>query len=251
MFKGVLDSFCVVPNDSISIYERCVNMERIMLLEDDHSLIDGLSYALKKQGWDVTVASTLLEASECFRDHLYDLLILDVSLPDGSGFDFCKRVRQASDVPILFLTASDEEANVVMGLDIGGDDYVTKPFKLSILISRIYALLRRRKKSMDQEASIVSNGVTLSLMQGMAYKNGQALALTSAEFRLLRYLMQNPNRVLTKEMIYEHLWEGNFVDDNTLSVYIRRLRLKIEDQPEHPKMIVTVRGMGYKWSVKA
>lgn len=226
-------------------------MDKIMLLEDDLSLIDGLSYALNKQGWNVTVAKTVTEAIRLWRGAAFDLLILDVSLPDGNGFDFCKNVRQVSDVPVLFLTASDEETNVVMGLDIGGDDYVTKPFKLGILISRVNALLRRGRGTLGADDSLNSNGITLSLMQGQAFKNHQNLELTSVEYRLLCYFMRNPNRILTKEQIYGQLWDcdGNFVDDNTLSVYIRRLRLKIEDNPERPRKIITVRRMGYKWSV--
>ena len=226
-------------------------MDKIMLLEDDLSLIDGLSYALNKQGWNVTVAKTVTEATRLWRGVAFDLLILDVSLPDGNGFDFCKNVRQVSDVPILFLTASDEETNVVMGLDIGGDDYVTKPFKLGVLISRINALLRRGRGTLGADDSLDSNGITLSLMQGQAFKNHQNLELTSVEYRLLCYFMRNPNRILTKEQIYGQLWDcdDNFVDDNTLSVYIRRLRLKIEDNPERPRKIITVRRMGYKWSV--
>ena len=226
-------------------------MDKIMLLEDDLSLIDGLSYALNKQGWNVTVAKTVTEATRLWRGVAFDLLILDVSLPDGNGFDFCKNVRQVSDVPILFLTASDEETNVVMGLDIGGDDYVTKPFKLGVLISRVNALLRRGRGALGAEASLDSNGITVSLMQGQAFKNHQNLELTSVEYRLLCYFMRNPNRILTKEQIYGQLWDcdDNFVDDNTLSVYIRRLRLKIEDNPERPRKIITVRRMGYKWSV--
>ena len=226
-------------------------MNKIMLLEDDLSLIDGLSYALNKQGWNVTVAKTVTEAIRLWRGAAFDLLILDVSLPDGNGFDFCKNVRQVSDVPVLFLTASEEETNVVMGLDIGGDDYVTKPFKLGILISRVNALLRRGRGALGAEASLDSNGITVSLMQGQAFKNHQNLELTSVEYRLLCYFMRNPNRILAKEQIYAQLWDcdGNFVDDNTLSVYIRRLRLKIEDNPERPRKIITVRRMGYKWSV--
>ena len=226
-------------------------MDKIMLLEDDLSLVDGLSYALNKQGWNVTVAKTVTEAIRLWRGAAFDLLILDVSLPDGNGFDFCKNVRQVSDVPVLFLTASDEETNVVMGLDIGGDDYVTKPFKLGILISRVNALLRRGRGALGADGSLDSNGITLSLTQGQAFKNHQNLELTSVEYRLLCYFMRNPNRILTKEQIYGQLWDcdGSFVDDNTLSVYIRRLRLKIEDNPERPRKIITVRRMGYKWSV--
>lgn len=225
-------------------------MYKIMLLEDDLSLIDGLTFALQKQGWDVTLARTISEATKLIFGNTFDLLILDVTLPDGSGFDLCKTVRQTSDVPILFLTAKDEEMNIVMGLDIGGDDYVTKPFKLGILISRVNALLRRKCSGVTNSTALESSGISLMLDQAQAYKNGKSLELTVAEFRLLRYFMQNPNIVLTKNQIFEQIWDcdSNFVEENTLSVYIRRLRVKVEDDPEHPTRIITVRGLGYKWA---
>lgn len=227
-------------------------MQRILLLEDDLSLMDGLSFALRKQGWEITVARTVNEAREIWNENGFDLLVLDVTLPDGNGFDFCRYVRSNSSVPVLFLTAMDEETSVIKGLDLGGDDYVTKPFKLGILLSRINALLRRTGGTQDRQ-TLESNGITVAMEQGQAYKNHESLELTGLEYRLLCLFIQNANRVLSKEQIYERLWdcEGNFVDDNTLSVYIRRLRLKIEDNPEQPERIVTVRGLGYKWSVKA
>ena len=226
-------------------------LNRIMLLEDDLSLIDGLTFALKKQGYEVEAKRTLADAKAAWRKGLFDLLILDVSLPDGTGFDFCRFVRQSSEEPILFLTASDEEINVIMGLDMGGDDYVTKPFKLGILLSRVNALLRRTKSVHNENVTLSSNGIDVIPMQGQAFRNGNALDLTAIEYRLLCYFMQSPNVVLSKDKIYDHLWDcdGKFVDDNTLSVYIRRLRMKVEDNPEQPQKIVTVRGMGYKWSV--
>lgn len=226
-------------------------MNRILLLEDDLSLIDGLAYLLKKQGFELDVARTVREANTIWTDGKYDLLILDVSLPDGSGFEVCKKVRQVSKVPIIFLTASDEEVNIVTGLDIGGDDYITKPFKLGVLLSRINALLRRVKNFGTEDTEIVSNGIKVLPLQGQAYKDGNLLDLTTAEYRLLCLLMQNPNIILSKEKILYKLWdsEGNYVDDNTLAVYIRRLRMKIENNPSNPQMLLTVRGMGYKWNV--
>ena len=228
-------------------------MSRILLLEDDLSLIGGLSFAFQKQGFELDVARTLTEARERFTDGRYDLLILDVSLPDGSGFDFCKEVRLISKVPVIFLTASDEEVSIVMGLEIGGDDYVTKPFKLGVLMSRVGALLRRANDFAAQNAVLESGGVKVLLLQGQAFKRGEPLDLTAAEYKLLCLFMQNPNAVLSKEQILGKLWdtEGSFVDDNTLSVYIRRLRTKVEDDPGNPRRIVTVRRMGYKWSVTA
>jgi DNA-binding response OmpR family regulator len=228
-------------------------MTRILLLEDDLSLIDGLSYSLQKQGFETDIARTLGEAAGLFSAGKYDLLLLDVSLPDGSGFDFCKKVRAQSDVPIIFLTASDGEVSVIMGLDIGGDDYITKPFKLGVLISRINALLRRTKDSVATatDTQITSNGITVYRLQGEAHKDGVHLDLTAIEYKLLCLFMQNPGVVLSKESILDKLWDGNgdYVDNNTLAVYIRRLRMKIESDPSKPEMLVTIRGLGYKWNV--
>lgn len=226
-------------------------MEKLLLLEDDLSLITGLTYALKKQGFEVDVAKTLMEAETIWAESKYDLLILDVTLPDGSGFDFCRKVRQSSKVPIIFLTAMDEETNVMMGLDMGGDDYITKPFKLGILISRVNALLRRSKNFGQEATELESNGIKILLLHGQVYKNGELLELTAAEYKMLCYFMKHANMVLTKEQILNQLWDcdGNYIDNNTLTVYIRRLRMRIEDDPGKPEMIVTVRGMGYKWNV--
>lgn len=226
-------------------------MNKILLLEDDLSLINGLSFAFKKQGFELDIARTMKEADSIWAEEKYDLLVLDVSLPDGSGFDFCKKVRQTSKVPIIFLTAADEEINIIMGLDMGGDDYITKPFKLGVLISRVNALLRRTKDFNSVSTELTSNGIKVLLLQGQAYKNGELLDLTAAEYKLLCLFMQNPNVVLSKEWILEKLWdcEGNYIDNNTLTVYMRRLRIKVEDNPSEPQMIVTVRRMGYKWNV--
>lgn len=226
-------------------------MERLLLLEDDLSLVNGLSFAFRRQGYALDTARTLAEACSLWADGKYDLLVLDVSLPDGTGFDFCQKVRQTSHVPILFLTASDEETNVVMGLDIGGDDYLTKPFKLGILLSRVHALLRRSRNFDPAGTTLCSNGIRVLLLQGQALKNGEPLDLTAAEYKLLCFFMQNPGRVLTKEQILDQLWENGSgcIDSSALTVYIRRLRMKIEDDPGVPQMLLTVRRMGYKWSV--
>ncbi len=228
-------------------------MKDILLLEDDLSLITGLSYSFKKQGFNSDIAKTCEEAKMLWAKNDYDLLILDVTLPDGTGFDFCEIVRRTSDVPIIFLTALDEETNIIMGLDMGGDDYITKPFKLGVLISRINAILRRsrgkEKDCADNTSVIESNGIKVKLLEGTVFKNDVQLDLSSGEYKLLCMFMQNPNIILTKEKILDKLWDsdGNYIDSSALTVYIRRLRVKIEDNPGEPKMLLTIRGMGYKW----
>jgi len=224
-------------------------MKRIFLVEDDLSLINGLSFAIQKQGYELDIARTMYEAETAWADGKYDLVILDVSLPDGSGFDICKKIRQTSKVPVLFLTAADEETDMIMGLDIGGDDYVTKPFKLAVFLSRINALLRRSNHFTQEDAELRSNNIRIQLLKGAAYKNDERLELTAGEYKLLRLFMENPDTVLSPEQILGRLWDcsENYVDGNTLTVYIRRLRKKIEDDPGNPQRIVTVRRMGYKW----
>lgn len=226
-------------------------MSKILLLEDDLSLINGLSFAFRNQGFELAVVRTLKEANELWGEGKYDLLVLDVSLPDGTGYEFCKKVRQVSKVPIIFLTAYDEEMNIIMGLDIGGDDYITKPFKLGVLVSRINALLRRAKGFNSTDTELQSNGIKVLMLQGQVFKNEKLIDLTAAEYKLLCLFMKNPNVVLTKEQILDKLWdcEGNYIDSSTLTVYMRRLRMKIEDNPSEPQMLLTVRRMGYKWNV--
>lgn len=225
-------------------------MSKLLLLEDDLSLINGLSFAFQKAGHALDIARTLREAESLWQEGKYDLLVLDVSLPDGSGFEFCKQVRQTSRVPIIFLTASDTETSIIMGLDIGGDDYITKPFKLAVLLSRINAILRRSGQFQQTPGELCSNGITLRLLEGRACKNGAPMELTAAEYKLLRLFMEHPGIILSAEQIMGNLWDcdGSFVDGNTLAVYIRRLRAKVEDDPARPTRIVTVRRMGYKWN---
>ncbi len=223
---------------------------RIFLVEDDLSLINGLSFAIQKQGYELAIARTMAEADAAWTDGKYDLVVLDVSLPDGSGFDICKKIRLTSKVPILFLTAADEETDMILGLDIGGDDYVTKPFKLAVFLSRINALLRRSNHFNSTDSELRSNNIRIQLLEGTAYKNDEQLDLTAGEYKLLRLFMENPDRVLSPEQILSRLWDcnENFVDSNTLTVYVRRLRKKIEDDPDNPKRIITVRRMGYRWN---
>ena len=214
------------------------------------SLINGLSFAVKKQGYMLDVAHTKDEADRLWENGAYDLVILDVSLPDGSGFDICNRRPPASTVPIMFLTAMDEETDIIMGLDIGGDDYITKPFKLAVFMSRINALLRRSDNFNQADTELNSNGIRVQLLKGEVYKNNVQVELTAREYKLLCLFMENPDEVLSPEQILNRLWDcdENYIDNNSLTVYIRRLRTKIEDDPGKPKRIVTVRRMGYKWN---
>lgn len=232
--------------------ERDYIMSKILLLEDDISLVDGLQYSLKKNGFEAEIVRTVSEAINSIENiGKYDLLILDVTLPDGTGFDVCEAVRrQGQQVPIIFLTASDEEVNIIRGLDSGGDDYITKPFRLGELCSRIRALLRRAGVSNASNKTVIECGdITVDLLGSRALLNGKNLELTNAEYRLLCLLVRNVNRIVTREIILSELWDeaGNFVDNNTLSVYVRRLREKVEADPSHPRHLITVRGFGYQW----
>ena len=225
---------------------------KILLLEDDISLIDGLRYSLKKNGFDVDIVRTVNEAlSHLVELQKYDMLILDVTLPDGTGFEVCEKVRgYGNPIPIIFLTASDEEVNIIRGLDCGGDDYSTKPFKLGELCSRIRALLRRAGLSNPDTATTIECGdINIDLLGSRVVLRGKLLELTSAEYRLICLLVRNANRIVTRELILEELWDsmGDYVDNNTLSVYVRRLREKVEADPSNPQHLLTVRGFGYKW----
>ncbi len=230
-------------------------LSRILLLEDDSSLVDGLCYSLKKSGYEVETAGCVREAKEFLARRQYDLLLLDVTLPDGTGFQVCEAVRaQGDQVPIIFLTASDEEINVIRGLDSGGDDYVGKPFKLGELLSRIRALLRRAgvkqaEEKIRGEDSLVCGEIRIDFAGNRVFLRGEKLELTQIEYRLLSLLVRSCGRVVTREIIFENLWDysGNFVDDNTLSVYIRRLREKVEKDPSKPEHLITARGFGYCW----
>lgn len=224
-------------------------MARLLLLEDDQSLIDGLVYALTKEGFALDVAMTVREARAQLASQAYDLLLLDQTLPDGSGLALCEEVRAGGNaVPIIFLTAMDEEIQVIRALDAGGDDYITKPFKLGELCSRIRAQLRRSGMLRQQEQEPGAEG-TVRIEGGRAYRAGEALELTATELRLLACFLRNRGQVLTREQLLAALWDedANFVDDNTLSVYIRRLREKVERDPSAPQHLRTVRGLGYEW----
>lgn len=226
-------------------------MSKIFFVEDDLSLISGLSFALKKQGYEVDNARTIDEAEKLWQNNKYDLAILDISLPDGSGYQLCEKIRLNSKIPIIFLTAADEETDIIMGLDMGADDYITKPFKLAVFLSKVNAILRRSNDFNQKNTVLNSNGISVNLLNGEVTKNGETLNLTSGEYKLLCLFMENPNIILSQEQILGKLWDSNndYIDNSTLTVYIRRLRKKVEDDPSNPTNIVTIRRMGYKWNV--
>ncbi|MBQ9228616.1 MAG: response regulator transcription factor [Eubacterium sp.] len=221
-------------------------MKHIFLLEDDEAIGVALTYSLEREGYRVTLAKSVDEAMRLTESDVFSLYILDLSLPDGSGYEVCRAVKAQGDYPVIFLTAFDDEANVVMGFDLGADDYIAKPFRLKELLARVRCVLRRY--SQESTGGVVRlQQLTVNTNEAKVYKNGKEIILTAMEYRLLLTLLQHKGRVLTRSNLLEELWdvEGDFVNDNTLTVYIKRLRDKIEDDPTAPTMIKTVRGMGY------
>ena len=217
-------------------------MNRILLVEDDKSIIDSLKAFLSEEGFAVDSVSTQFEAENRIGEG-YDLFLLDVSLAQGNGFSICKKVKEKG-LPAIFLTASGDEGSVVKGLDMGADDYVAKPFRPRELASRIRSVLRRY-----QPASLVSAGnVTVDMDKAQVKKNGAEVSLSALEYRLLTVFINNRGLLLTRNKLLEEIWDigGDFVNDNTLTVYIKRLREKIEDDPQNPEIIKTVRGLGYR-----
>ena len=225
-------------------------MKRIFFVEDDLSLINGLSFAIKKQGYETDIARTYLEAEKMWINGKYDLVILDVSLPDGSGYDLCKNIRKTSKVPIIFLTAADEETDIIMGLDIGGDDYITKPFNILELKARIKAILRRSVKKAPTETQekkvLKARDLELSFDSRRVFISGKEVNLTAKEFDLLELLMENPGKVYSREKLLDTVWGYDYPGDvRTVDVHVRRLREKIEVNPSEPKYIFTKWGVGY------
>lgn len=218
----------------------------IFLLEDDSAIGIGLSYSLKNEGYGVTVAKTVKEALKVIKEKSFSLYILDLTLPDGSGYDVCTEIKKSGDLPVIFLTAYDDEVNVIMGLELGADDYISKPFRVKELLARIKTVLRRYNK--DTADGIINIGnIKINTNEAKVYKNSQDIILTAMEYRLLLTFINNRGIVLTRQKLLEDIWDvaGDFVNDNTLTVYIKRLRDKIEEDPANPSVIKTVRGLGY------
>lgn len=219
---------------------------KLFVLEDDAAIGMGLSYSLKDEGYDVTVAKNVKSAYEILNKETFSLYILDLTLPDGSGYDVCREIKKSGDFPVIFLTAYDDEVNVVMGLELGADDYISKPFRVKELLARIKSVLRRYSK--DSPDGIVSVGsIKVNTNEAKIYKNGAEIILTAMEYKLLLIFINNRGKVLSRQRLLEDIWDvaGDFVNDNTLTVYIKRLRDKIEEDPAKPQIIKTVHGLGY------
>lgn len=218
-------------------------MFNILIIEDDDTIAFGVKSFLSKSNYNVINGKNLKRGKELFKPDI-DLILLDLNLPDGSGFEFCRYVKEIKDIPIIFLTINDEDSNMIKGLDMGGDDYIIKPFKLSVLQSRISAVLRRTVKQQIQEDILCCKNIKVIKSQSRVYKNNQEVELTVGEYNLLLQLLENKNRTLTRSALLGKLWDvnGEFVNNNTLSVAIKRLREKLEDT----SFIKTVRGIGYR-----
>ena len=218
----------------------------IFLLEDDEAIGIGLKYSLENEGYTVTHANSFVKAKNIIENQTFALYILDINLPDGNGYDICRKVKEKGDFPVIFLTAYDDEVNVVMGLDIGADDYITKPFRVRELIARMKSVLRRCGKD-KSESTVKLGNVCINLSEARVTKNNEDIILTAMEYRLLLTFLNNRGHVLSRNKLLEEIWDvdGDFVNDNTLTVYIKRLRDKIEDDPTCPSIIKTVRGLGY------
>lgn len=218
----------------------------IFLLEDDDAIAMGLSYSLENEGYTVTVAKSVSQALEIINQKNFSMYLLDLTLPDGSGYSVCKRIKEIGDFPILFLTAYDDEVNVVMGFELGADDYITKPFRLKELLVRIKSVFRRYNND-SGDGKIKVKDLVVNTNEAKVYKNGNEIVLTAMEYRLLLILLNNRGCVLSRTQLLENIWDvaGDFVEDNTLTVYIKRLRDKIEENPTEPEYIKTIRGLGY------
>lgn len=220
-------------------------MKQIFLVEDDSTIARNLSLMLRGEGYEVTCVPTRSAAAERLSEHKFDLALVDISLPDGNGFAVCTEIKERQDIPVIFLTASDDEASVVTGLNMGADDYVTKPFRPRELAARIKAALRKSGKA---SSSFELGGLLVDTASGIVKKNGSEIFLSALEYRLLLVFVSNPKSIITRDRLLNELWDaaGEFVTDNALTVYIKRLREKIEDDPAAPKIIRTVRGTGYR-----
>ncbi|MCI9422002.1 MAG: response regulator transcription factor [Dorea sp.] len=223
-------------------------MKRIFLVEDDREIAKNLTRLLRTEDFTVIHALSQAEAFARLDKERFDLALIDLSLPDGNGFTVCTEIKATQGAPVIFLTASGDEASVVTGLNMGADDYITKPFRPRELIARIKAALRKSEQS---PAAFVVGGLEVDTASGVVKMNGAEVPLSALEYRLLLIFVSNPTAIMTRDRLLNELWDaaGEFVTNNTLTVYIKRLREKIENDPANPEIILTVRGMGYRLGV--
>lgn len=219
-------------------------------MEDDKTIASGLEYSLQQDHFSTVLCYDVASAKKMIAEDIdqFALCLFDLTLPDGSGYELCKIVKAKKDIPVIFLTVIDDEVNVVMGLDMGADDYITKPFRIRELLSRIKTVLRRYHKQSPNQLIIEIKKVRINTLEGKVYKNGVEILLTALEYRLFLIFANHIGQVLSRSQLLEQIWDvaGDFVNDNTLTVYIKRLREKLEDDPQQPTLIKTVRGLGYK-----
>ena len=219
-------------------------MTKILYVEDNDIISSEIKKYLENENIDTHIAKTVLEAKNLIFANIYNLILLDIMLPDGDGIEFYKYIKQKYNIPIIFLTAKNSEDDIVKGIDLGADDYIVKPFRMRELTSRIKNIIKKK----DNVKAIVVDNVLFDQENNVILKNGSAISLTALEYKILTILFENINRIVTREFLLERIWDisSNFVNDNTLTVYIKRLREKIEDDPNKPKIIKTIKGMGYK-----
>ncbi len=226
-------------------------MTRVLVVEDEINLREPLVYLLQKEGYDVIEAEDGNTAVELFHSHTPDILLLDLMLPGLSGNEVCRQIRTSSEVPIIMLTAKDAEIDKVVGLELGADDYVTKPYSTRELLARMKAVLRRGREVVQSESGLLKAGpVVMDIERHLVTVDGQPIQMPLKEFELLELLMENVNRVLTRGQIIDRVWGSNyFGDTKTLDVHVKRIRSKIEEDPSRPKLLQTVRGLGYKFEI--
>lgn len=223
---------------------------KVLVVEDDKTIAEGLHYSLSSEGYEVVLCEGKHTAIETIKQQRFDIYLLDLTLPDGNGYEICEYVKENQEAPVIFLTACDDEINVVRGLDMGADDYITKPFRIRELISRMKSSLRHYQKEPNPTDKVKIGNVVVNTKLAKVYKGTEEVMLTALEYRLLLAFINNRGQVLSRNQLLEGIWDldGNFINDNTLSVYIKRLREKLEDDSQNPKVIETVRGLGYRMS---
>lgn len=226
---------------------------KVLLVDDDRVICKMIKKALEPENISVFPASTEIEAEELIENQNFDLIILDIMLNDTDGFEVLKRMQMKGiEAPVIFLSGKKQDYDKILALGMGADDYITKPFSMAVLIAKIKAHLRRGekiKKMQNVSRKIISEPFVLDIDTYQLFKNGEEIMCTSKEIMLMKFFMENPNRVFTKDQLYEYVWRDSIIDNNSVMVYIRHLRKKIEDDPKHPKFLETVWGIGYKFSI--